>query len=398
MGSRAGLSAILAGSNKLLTPAVVMLLVALISVGGRLLFAADGDPTVFIQAGRVFVDPAGTPSPIKVYPHTGYDGQFAYRAAIDPLDVRTSANGVRYDNPLRLQRLTYPALAWLLSLGRGNWVPYSLIAVNVIGLFALGWLGGMLALHFGRHALFGLLPAGYWGFAQSLGRDLTEITTCVFLLAGIIMFLKKRYLFAGGSFAVAALSRETSVVIIAAVVLVAAAERFWKGKIHLRGTLELAATAVPAVVAFSAWQLYCWTQIGQFPVVAGTAANLGFPLTDLIPAAFGWFRDLGGGHKQRAALVLLQFVALACLAFFTARAIFQSRAPLPLKVSWVLIALTVASLTHSVWIGPADFRTAAEMYLLGAVVLLGSRRLERVPVGIAFVTGAATFGIRLFYL
>ena len=379
-------------------PGAVMLLVGVLSVGSRLVFIANGDPTAFIVAGRVFVDSDSTPSPIKVYPDTGYDGQFAYRAAVDPLDVRISAHGVRYDNPLRLQRLTYPALAWLLSFGNEGWVPLSLIAVNIIGLAALGWLGGILALHFSRHALFGLLPAGYWGFAWSLGRNLTEITTCVFLLAGIIMFLKKHYWRAGGLFAIAALSRETSVLIIVALALGAAAEWLWRKRINLRQSFQLAGLAVPAALAFSSWQFYCWMQIGQWPLLAGTAANLGLPLRDLIPAAIDWFQDLAGAHAQRAALVLLQFVSLVCWVVFTAKAMLRSSTPFPLKLAWAVLTLTLASLTQSVWIGPADFRTAAEMFILGAVVLLGSPKIARAPVIMAITTGAATFGIRLFYL
>ena len=385
-------------SDQPLVPAALMLLVGVLSVGGRLTFVANGDPTVFIVAGRAFVDPRETPTRVKVFPDTGYDGQFVYRAANDPLDVRTEASGVRYDNPLRLQRLTYPALAWLLSLGQQRWVPFSLIAVNVIGLAALGFLGGTLALHFGRHALLGVLPAGYWGFAMSLGRDLTEITTCVFLLAGIITFLKKRYWIAGGAFALAALSRETSVVIIVAIVLGAGAEWLWKKSINLPRTLALAAMAVPPAIAFSVWQLYCWMQIGELPVLAGAAANLGPPLRDLIPAVVDWSEDLAAGHLQRASLLLLQFAALVCLVVFTGREMVRSKTPLPLKLAWALLVLTLVSLTRSVWIGPADFRTAAEMFVLGTVVLFGSPRLHPAPVIMALTTGAATFAVRLFYL
>jgi len=68
-------------------------------------------------------------------------------------------------------------------------------------------------------------------------------------------------------------------------------------------------------------------------------------------------------------------------------------APRLLQVGWVVALLLIVSLSANVWKGPADFRTAAELHVLSALVLLhGSHRL-RVP---AAVLGAATLMTVLF--
>jgi hypothetical protein len=82
-----------------------------------------------------------------------YDGQFFYRLALAPADLRLEAQGVRLDTALRRQRPGYPALAWLLSCGRPTLVAWALLVVNVLGLGVLGLLGGLAAQDAGRHAL-----------------------------------------------------------------------------------------------------------------------------------------------------------------------------------------------------------------------------------------------------
>ena len=54
-------------ADRPLIPAAIMFLVGVISVAGRPAFVANGDPTVFIVAGREFVDPRETPTRVKVF-------------------------------------------------------------------------------------------------------------------------------------------------------------------------------------------------------------------------------------------------------------------------------------------------------------------------------------------
>ena len=101
------------------------------------------------------------------------------------------------DLPFRLQRIGYPALAWLASFGQHAWTPVALVVVNVLALGAIGLVGGTLARDGGRPALWGLLLAGYFGFFISLGCDLTEPVAAACLLGGILAYRRGRPAVAG---------------------------------------------------------------------------------------------------------------------------------------------------------------------------------------------------------
>ncbi|MFQ3567161.1 MAG: hypothetical protein SNJ59_09180 [Aggregatilineales bacterium] len=79
------------------------------------------DPIGFANIGTRFSlrDPEGT---------TGYDGQFAYFIA------RYGANAEPFmDGPsLRFQRILYPTVARALAFGSPSWIPWTLIAINVL--------------------------------------------------------------------------------------------------------------------------------------------------------------------------------------------------------------------------------------------------------------------------
>lgn len=87
-----------------------------------------------------------------------------------------------------------------------------------------------------------------------------------------------------------------------------------------------------------------------------------------------------GAGLDRADLISLgQLATLVVLVVAAGLALRSSRAVPGVKVAWGLALLLVASLSANVWKGPADFRTAAELHVLTAVVLLTSRRSLRVP-------------------
>src|SRR3990172_6865503 len=88
------------------------------------------DPSVFIVAGERFTSPRAD---IYIHPRDGYDGQFYYRLALDPLTIERTAHGIRLDNPpYRQQRILYPVLAWLV--GRVIPVPWAMLLVNYIAM------------------------------------------------------------------------------------------------------------------------------------------------------------------------------------------------------------------------------------------------------------------------
>jgi hypothetical protein len=169
----------------------------------------------FILLGRTFAQRHVAGSAIRVGPpylnEFGYDGQFYYYIALDPVHARFYIDDPSY----RYTRILYPIMARLLAFGRPALVPYTLIAVNWL---ALGFGTLLLAAWLRRRACspwFALLFGLYPGLLVSLQRDLTEPLS--YALVALAIYLldvggRWRIVWAGSSFALAALTREVSAV------------------------------------------------------------------------------------------------------------------------------------------------------------------------------------------
>src|SRR5208282_2101510 len=104
-------------------------------------FATYGfDAAGFVDAGVNFCDVKQMPVPLGLFSKNGYDGQFYYRLALDPFTKQQTAFGITLDiPPYRQQRILYPMLVHALALGRAQWVPWALIAVNYLAICALSF-------------------------------------------------------------------------------------------------------------------------------------------------------------------------------------------------------------------------------------------------------------------
>ncbi len=369
-------------------PGVVALLAALGYVVIQLQVLAHGNAAWFVKASQPYADPARVPRGLPVLSSYGYDGQFYYRLALDPANLHHTAFGITLDLPFRLQRIGYPLLTWLLSLGQRSWVPVMLVAVNVLALGAIGLLGGMFAREAGRHVLWGLLLAGYFGFVLSLGNDLTEPLAAACLLGGILAYRDRRPVLAGVLLAYGSLTRETIMVAAAAIALtrliMLARRQARPGRTDLTWLL-------PAV-AFTGWQLVVHAAAGTYPVDADASSNVARP----VEAAFTAVRTNLGllPHNIPADFWLLELAILAVLAIAAARSLRSTIAPVHERLAFLFFLTESALLSSSVWSGYADFRSLDELYLFAVVIILGSsfRRLE----GMAALVAPATILIAIY--
>src|SRR5206468_13025460 len=118
---------------------------------------------------------------------SGFDGQFYYRLALNPFTSQATEFGITIDvPPLRHQRILYPLLTWILSLGRPSLVPMVLVLINFIALCVMGWIGGAFSQSLKQHALWGVFLPLYPGFLLVLSRDLVEILEVSLLLGSLL--------------------------------------------------------------------------------------------------------------------------------------------------------------------------------------------------------------------
>ncbi len=305
-----------------------------------------------------------------VFPGDGYDGQFYYRLAVDPANLHRTAFGITMDEAFRLERIGYPALAWLVSLGRPGWVPVALVVVNLAAITVIGVAGGVLAADAGL-AWLGLLLAGYFGFFVCLGCDLTEPVAAACILGGLLAVRRGRPGLAGLLLGYGALTRETVLI----VPLALAGTRIVT-MIRQRGRPGRADAAwLLPVLIFAAWQLVLRAATGQFILSSGLGSNAS------TGAPFGAF---AGALRLNAGLLwpatgaaYIWFAELAVLVAFTVTAIASLRAtsvPVHERAALVAFVLTLGFLSASIWAGHADLRSVDDVYLLAVLVLLGSRR------------------------
>jgi uncharacterized membrane protein len=335
----------------------------------RLAIATHGNISFFIVAGIGHTEPRLVNPRIIVVPNNGYDGQFYFRMALDPADLARSAFGITLDSVSRLQRIGYPAIAWLLAAGRRSLVPDTLVIANVAGLGVLGFGGALMVRDSGRHALWGLAIAGYWGYLWTAGRDLTEVTAAAFLVLGLYAYRHRRWVPASILLLGAVLSKETC----AYVVLVMAATRLvgWVVRRHGRPVTRPDAAWIVPLVGFASWQAVVRAVTGHVPLLSSGQANLGVPFTGAVAgfrlhfqalpstASFIWFGEL---------------IVLAAVTFAAGLSVRRSSVPLHERLAWVAVVVLAASTARGIWLGDVGFRSLDDVYLFSWLVLLGSSR------------------------
>jgi hypothetical protein len=182
-----------------------------------------GDPLRLANVGQRFLDQGRGASPtidrLESTSPEGYDGQFVAYIALDPEDAAAYLDWPRY----RYARIVYPLLARALSLGDPAVLGWALLVLNIA---AAGLLTLCVAVWLRRNgasawyaAIAGLAP----GFAIGIVRDLTEPLAYALVALGMVLVTRARrdrdLVLATGAFALAAFTRETTLLFAFAVAL-----------------------------------------------------------------------------------------------------------------------------------------------------------------------------------
>jgi hypothetical protein len=360
----------------------------------RLAVVARDNVSRFVFAGSNFVRGSKVPPGIHVFRGTGYDGQFYYRLALDPLDLSRSAFGITWDQVFRVERIGYPALSWLAAAGNRSLIPNTEVAVNLAALSLLGWMGGVLAAQAGRHAAWGILVVGFWGFLFSIGRDLPEVVARCFMVGGLLVLRRGRPVVAGLLLAGAVLTLETTFDFVVAVALV---DLLSLVRHHRRPSHQEAAWIIPGL-AFGAWQLFAWFDTSMLPLRSGGGDNLAAPVIHMIGALGHYLQAL---PSTGAAIWLGEFAALVAMVVVAASAVRTSAVPTWERAAWVVALVLALCLSQGIWYGRADFRAFEDLYLFSTILLLGSRLSFRalwIPAGLVSAMWVVTFVHRVIRL
>jgi hypothetical protein len=342
---------------------------------------AKGHLSLFIMAGHVYTHRAQLPRGLRLVPSAGYDGQFYYRLALDPFNWHATAFGITMDQSYRYTRVGYPVVVWLLSLGQHQLVPVVLVAVNLLAVAAMAVLGGMFARESGRHALWGLALAAYFGLVISVGRDTAEPLAEACMLGGLLAYRRAsvsagsgtgKYLLATALFAFGAITRETILFAPAAIAIVrivtivrrranpGLADLVWVVPAAAYGAVEI---AVHFVVK------------GEFPLLASTNRNLTLPFTAMLHALRVEIRYIDTSHLSQYDIALLEYATLGIFILAGLAVLRVTTAPAHERLAFVFFVLQLGLLSSQIWNSTfGDGRSLIEPFLMALILLFATPR------------------------
>jgi hypothetical protein len=343
---------------------------------------AGGNLTAFVLFGRSFSGAIHPPAGAIVHTTIGYDGQFFYAQALDPLLLHTatvhalSAAGAAF----RMQRMAYPLLSYILAGGQASAVPFTLVAVNVLILLGLAGAFATYAAHRGFSTMWALVLALMPGMVLPVFRDLSDPLATTALLAGIVWWRDQRRWPAALALSVAVLTREVMIV----AVLGATAEtavRAWRARGHRDGARAVARQAWPMIAvplaAFFAWQLYVAARNGGLP----GDANLGLPLVNLVQEA-RW--SVAAGPPLYAAWDIV-YLGLTVAAVGAALVSLRRRLTVTSAAAGAVALATLIPAFGDVW---SDTRLTAPLF--GLLLIDGLQRRNRPALAISAAAASMT--------
>ena len=362
--------------NRPLVPGIIAFLGWLGFALARWQIWAKGHLSLFIMAGHTYTHRAQLPHGLLLVPSAGYDGQFYYRLALDPFNWHATAFGITMDQSYRYPRIGYPFLAWIFSLGQHQLVPVVLVVLNLFGVAAMAMLGGAFARQSGRHALWGLAFAAYFGLVISIGRDTAEPLAEACMLGGLLAYRRglkgsgPMYLLATALFTYGALTRETILFAPAAIAvtrLIAIARR--KANPGLADLTWL----VPAA-AFGVIELAVHFAVkGEFPLLANSNRNLTVPFTALAHALKYNAAHLSAAHLSPIDIAMLEYATLAIFILAGFAVLMLTSAPGHERLAFVFFVLQLGLLSSQIWTSTfGEGRSLIEPYLMALVLLVST--------------------------
>lgn len=194
-------------------PTLVVLLTCLLIVGG-VLWQNNNDPMAFVD----------------------YDGYFPYHIARFGSDVE-KASPFLDRTAYRYQRILYPLTVRFLALGQVEFVPWSLILVNIIAICAGTRFMEILLIEENVSGWYALVYGLYGGQILALLTSLTEPLSYALVLAAILAWKRKHLLWTAVFFALALLTKETAIVFVGGLVLYYLQRREWRSIIIISASL-----------------------------------------------------------------------------------------------------------------------------------------------------------------
>jgi len=249
------------------------------------------------------------------------------------------------------------------------------VVLNLLGVAAIAMLGGMFARESGRHALWGLAFAAYFGLVISVGRDTAEPLAEACMLGGLLAYRRGRtpmYLLATALFAWGAITRETVLLVPAAI---AVTRVIAIGRRRAAPGLADLTWVVPAVAYGLIEVAVHFVVKGEFPLLANSGRNLTMPFTALVDALRYNAAHLNTAHLSPIDIAMLEYATVAVFILAGLAVLFVTTAPGHERLAFVFFVLQLGLLSGQIWTSTfGDGRSLIEPYLMALVLLVATPR------------------------
>ena len=288
-------------------PPLLLTGLAYLVIAFFLLRAFDFNPSGPIRIGGILpADRFWTPALRVDREGVGYDGQWFFYIAHDPLLRQPDPDSFLDLPAYRYARILYPTLAWAAALGQPGALPWSLLGVNLLAVVlgtaatldilrtvgANRWLA--LAYAFSPPVLIGMLAT------------LAEPTSFALVMGGIALALHRRHALAGLTLALSVLAREPAMLVPIGLGLYALGRLGWR-----RAFWYLAPLGLPI-----GWHLSIWYRLGSLPS-AQSPINFGMPLGGAfyrLGLLLGWHPPMLGEPVPSGNVFTEAAIIVTCVA------------------------------------------------------------------------------------
>ncbi len=261
------------GWRRLWTPWVVVLIFTLIYLGITLIQHAGDTVDAFVITGSCYsscrFDPdIGCPKGEDI----GYDGQFAYYIARDPLHAAPCIDVPAY----RYQRILLPALGRLLALGQVDLIPAAFVVINVTALVIGTALLERLLVELAVSRWYALVYGLFFGVVAGVRASTAEPLAYSLVIVAIWLHGRGNRWLTALALLAAMMAKETTGLFVAGFGLYFVLHARWKEVLRL---------GVVVGVPFVAWQIALWDWLGELPAGSGGRDRTGF---EIIPFNGVW--------------------------------------------------------------------------------------------------------------
>lgn len=352
------------------TPVIVAVIASLIYV--LVIVFTQGDALALVTVGTRF-DPT-----VFNTTEEGYDGQFNYFITRDPAGAPAFISQGEDFPAYRYQRILLPALGWVLSLGgQPALIAWALLAVNLAGIGLGTWAVSRMLIEHHVSSWYSLGWALSLSGMASVRLSLAEPLAYGLAAYALWLMTQKRWLWSAVVFALAALAKETTLLIAGGAGLwllwQSASDSDQRGA-WLRRALTF---GVITLTPFVLWQFYLRAWLGEFGI--GSGGRLATPF-EIIPFA-GILRILTEGSAAIFAVmlaVLIPFVLVPTLwgLWRSVQDVLAKRADL---FSWVLLAACAVMpfVPFSTYREPLGILRFIAGLQIALIAYSASRRLKR---------------------